>query len=69
MSPTYETKEDSIAIVLGPERRDRLHGVSFGVAPTDLSGKERAYKKKLHNTYENLREKDKELRRLKVVVE
>lgn len=45
MSPAYATKEDAIAIVLGPERRGRVRGVGYGVTPTDFFGKERAYKR------------------------
>ena len=52
MSLAYATKEDVIAIVLGPERRGRVCGVDYGVTPTDLFGKESAYKRKLHNAEE-----------------
>lgn len=61
MSLAYATKEDAIEIVFGLERRGRVCGVGFGVTPTDLFGKEHAYKKELHNTKEKLRGKDKEL--------
>jgi len=69
VSPAYATKEDAIAIVLGPERRGRVRGVGYGVTPTDLFGKDRAYKRQLHNTEEKLKEKDKELGILKAAVE